>query len=222
MAAQGEVMAGVKPAGNEARPRRAPLSPELIAILAVGVALAGVMLTIMMVMMDAFARELGAVREDVRELRAGQVEVRDRMVRVESGTVSLARELEAVRAGQVEVRDRVVRVESGMVSLARELEAVRAGQVEVRDRVVRVESGTVSLARELEAVRAGQVALRSGQVALRSDQADLRSGQTDLRSGQAALRSGQADLRDRMARVEAKVDVLAGERGLERNAGAVE
>ncbi len=77
-------------AGNERRPSRRAggLSPELIAILAVGVALAGVMLTMMTLMMDSFDKELSAVREEmqeeVRELRAGQVELRERMVRVES------------------------------------------------------------------------------------------------------------------------------------------
>ena len=80
-------------AGNERRPSRRAggLSPELIAILAVGVALAGVMLTmmtVMMGMMNSFDKELSAVREEMREevgeLRAGQVELRERMVRVES------------------------------------------------------------------------------------------------------------------------------------------
>ena len=64
--------------------RAAGLSPELIAILAVGVALAGVMLTMMTLMMNSFDKDLSAVREEVRELRAGQVELRERMVRVES------------------------------------------------------------------------------------------------------------------------------------------
>ena len=82
---------------REARPRRAALSPELIAILAVGVTLAGVMLTMMMVMTDSFARELGAVREEVRELRAGQVEL---------------------RAGQSELRERMARVEAKVDVLA--------------------------------------------------------------------------------------------------------
>ena len=73
-------------AGTERRQSRraAGLSPELIAILAVGVALAGVMLTMMTLMMDSFDKDLSAVREEVEELRAGQVELRERMVRVES------------------------------------------------------------------------------------------------------------------------------------------
>ena len=73
-------------AGNERRQSRRTggLSPELIAILAVGVALAGVMLTMMTVMMNSFDKDLSAVREEVGELRAGQVELRERMVRVES------------------------------------------------------------------------------------------------------------------------------------------
>ena len=73
-------------AGTERRQSRraAGLSPELIAILAVGVALAGVMLTMMTLLMDSFDKDLSAVREEVGELRAGQVELRERMVRVES------------------------------------------------------------------------------------------------------------------------------------------
>ena len=73
-----------------ARLRNAGLSAELIAILAVGVTLAGVMLTMMMVMTESFARELGSVREEVRELRDGQVELRERMVRVEAKVDVLA------------------------------------------------------------------------------------------------------------------------------------
>ena len=90
MAADVDVSEGGKPAGGEARLRRALLSPELIAILAVGVALAGVMLTMMMVMMDSFHRDMSAVREDVRELRAGQVELRERVARIEAKVDVLA------------------------------------------------------------------------------------------------------------------------------------
>ena len=75
--------------------RAAGLSPELIAILAVGVALAGLMLTMMTVMMtvmmDSFEKDLSAIQGEVRELRgevrelqAGQGELRERMTRVES------------------------------------------------------------------------------------------------------------------------------------------
>ena len=72
--------------GTERRQSRraAGLSPELIAILAVGVALAGLMLTMMMVMMHSFEKDLSAVQEEVRELQAGQGELRERMTRVES------------------------------------------------------------------------------------------------------------------------------------------
>ena len=81
MATRGDEVAGTE----RRRSRRAAgLSPELIAILAVGVALAGVMLTMMTLMMNSFDKDLSAVREEVRELRAGQVELRERMVRVES------------------------------------------------------------------------------------------------------------------------------------------
>lgn len=64
--------------------RAAGLSPELIAILAVGVALAGLMLTMMTVMMHSFEKDLSAVQEEVQELQTGQGELRERMARVES------------------------------------------------------------------------------------------------------------------------------------------
>ena len=139
MAVQGDVMAAVEPTGGETRPRRAALSPELIAILAVGVALAGVMLTMTMVIVDAFAREMGAIREDVREIRAGQIEVRDRLSRVE--------------AGQGELRDRLARVEAGQAELQAGQAELRAGQDELRDRLARVEAGQAEL-------QAGQDELR--------------------------------------------------------------
>ena len=97
MAAQGDRLPEADSRRGLARHRSSAFSPELIAILAVGVTLAGVMLTMMTVMTDSFARELGAVREEVRELRVGQVEL---------------------RAGQVELRERVARVESKMDVLA--------------------------------------------------------------------------------------------------------
>lgn len=98
MAAKGDVMAEAGTTPREVRSRRAALSPELIAILAVGVTLAGVMLTMMVVITDSFARELGAVRgelqvareevrvirEEVRVIRDGQIDLRERMARVES------------------------------------------------------------------------------------------------------------------------------------------
>ena len=97
MAAQDGRLSGAGSRRGEARRRSPALSPELIAILAVGVTLAGVMLTMMMVMMDSFTRELGAVREEVaelrvevREIRAGQAELRERMARVEAKVDVLA------------------------------------------------------------------------------------------------------------------------------------
>ena len=86
MAAKGDAMMEAGTTPREARSRRSAFSPELIAILAVGVTLAGVMLT----MMDSFHEDMSAVREDVRELRAGQVELRERMVRVEAKVDVLA------------------------------------------------------------------------------------------------------------------------------------
>ena len=90
MAAQDDRLPETDSRRGAARHRNAGLSAELIAILAVGVTLAGVMLTMMMVMTDSFARELGSVREEVRELRAGQVELQERMVRVEAKVDVLA------------------------------------------------------------------------------------------------------------------------------------
>ena len=81
MAAQGGEGAGTE--RRQSR-RAAALSPELIAILAVGVALAGLMLTMMTVMMNSFDKDLSAIQGEVRELRAGQGELRERMARVES------------------------------------------------------------------------------------------------------------------------------------------
>ena len=73
------------------------MSAELIAILVVGVTLAGAMLTMMTMMTDSFAREPGAVREElrvvhdeVRVIRDGQIDLRERMARVESKVDVLA------------------------------------------------------------------------------------------------------------------------------------
>ena len=159
MAMQGDVTAGAKPSGGEARPRRATLSPELLAILAVGVALAGAMLTMTMVLTDVFSRELGAVRGDLRELRAGQVGVRDRLARVEGGQGALRDRLSRVEAGQGDLRDRLARVEAGQGDLRDRLARGEAGQADLRDRIGRVEAG----------------------------QADLRAGQADLRDRMARV-----------------------------------
>ena len=155
MAVQGDVMAAVEPTGGEARPRRTALSPELIAILAVGVALAGVMLTMTMVIVDAFAREMGAIREDVREIRAGQIEIRDRLSRVDAGQGVLRDRLARVEAGQGGLRDRLARVEAGQGELRDRLARVEAGQAELhagqdelRDRMARVESKVDALTRD--------------------------------------------------------------------------
>ena len=158
-------MAAVEPTGGEARPRRAVLSPELIAILAVGVALAGVMLTMTMVLVDAFAREMGAIREDVREIRAGQIEIRDRLSRVEAGQGVLVDRLSRVEAGQRELRDRLARVD--------------AGQGELRDRLVRVDAGQAEL-------QAGQVELRNRMVRVEAKVDVLAGDKPPERSAGAA------------------------------------
>ena len=97
MAAQDDRLPETDSKHGAGRRRRSALSPELIAILAVGVTLAGAMLTMMTVMTDSFARELGAVREEVRVVRAevrelttGQAELRERVARIESKVDVLA------------------------------------------------------------------------------------------------------------------------------------
>ena len=97
MAAQDDRLPEVDSRRGVARNRSSALSPELIAILAVGVTLAGVMIAMMTVMTDSFARELGSVREEfrvvreeLRVVRAGQVDLRERMARVEAKVDVLA------------------------------------------------------------------------------------------------------------------------------------
>ena len=90
MAAHGEAASAADSRAVKARHRGAVLSPELIAIVAVGVTLAGVMLTMTTTMTESFARELGAVRDEVRVIRDGQIELRERMVRVEAKVDVLA------------------------------------------------------------------------------------------------------------------------------------
>ena len=99
MAARGETDSAANFSAGATRHRGRGLSAELVAILAVGVALAGVMLTMMMVMTDSFTRELAVVRDDVREIRNdvrevrdGQIDLRERMARLE------------VKVAQVEVK----------------------------------------------------------------------------------------------------------------------
>ena len=105
MAAKGDVMAEAGTTPREVRSRRAALSPELIAILAVGVTLAGVMLTMMVVIADSFARELGAVR--------GELQVAREEVRVIREEVRVIREeVRVIRDGQIDLRERMARVES--------------------------------------------------------------------------------------------------------------
>ena len=90
---RGKSAAGRERLREETRPRRGGLSPELIAILAVGVGLAGLILTMMMmIMMNTFENSLQTVREDVRILQAGQIELRERIVRVEAKLDVLAGE----------------------------------------------------------------------------------------------------------------------------------
>lgn len=104
MAARGEPAAGSERQRDEAKPRRAVLSPELIAILAMGVMIVGVMLAMMTFMMQSFDNDMRSVRQDLQAVRE---EVRD-----------VRGEVRGLRAGQIELRERVVRVESKLDVLA--------------------------------------------------------------------------------------------------------
>ena len=111
MAVRSSEVTGAERAQAGARRRGGALSAELIAILAVGVTLAGVMLTMMMVMTDSFARELGAVREELRVVRDGQGELREEMR-------DIREEVRELGGGQAELRERMARVEAKVDVLA--------------------------------------------------------------------------------------------------------
>ena len=86
MATQGEAAPAADSRGGEPRHRSAALSAELIAILAVGVTLAGVMLT----MPGEVRDEVRVIREEVRVIRDGQIDIRERLARVEAKVDVLA------------------------------------------------------------------------------------------------------------------------------------
>ena len=95
--------------------RRAGLSGELIAILAVGVMLAGLVFTTGTWIRD----DVQVLRDDVRDVQYGLGELRERVVRIETG-------LSGLRERVARVEERLVRVESGLG--------------EVHERVIRIES----------------------------------------------------------------------------------
>lgn len=111
MAARGEAAAGSERQRGEGKPRRAALSPELIAILAMGVMIVGVMLAMMTFMMQSFDNDMRSVRQDLQAVRE---EIRD----VRGEVRDVRGEVRGLRAGQIELRERVVRVESKLDVLA--------------------------------------------------------------------------------------------------------
>ena len=111
MAMEGDVLPGADSGRGSTRRRSSVLSAELIAILAVGVTLAGVMLTMMTVMTGSFVREMGAVREEFRVVRDELRVVREE-VRV------VREEVRVIRDGQIDLRERMARVESKVDVLA--------------------------------------------------------------------------------------------------------
>ena len=86
MATEGTAVSAEDARRGGARYRNTALSAELIAILAVGVTLAGVTLTMLGVVRD----EVRVVRDEVRVIRDGQIDLRERMARVESKVDVLA------------------------------------------------------------------------------------------------------------------------------------
>ena len=106
---------------KRAMPRNG-LSNELIAILAVGVMLAGMGFTTGTWIRD----DVQVLRDDVRILR-GDVRA------VESG-------LNAVRERMARVEERVIRVEERVARVEERLAQVESGLGEVHERVIRIES----------------------------------------------------------------------------------
>lgn len=120
MAARGEAAAGSERQRGEGKPRRAALSPELIAILAMGVMIVGVMLAMMTFMMQSFDNDMRSVRQDLQAVRE---EIRD----VRGEVRDVRGEVRGLRAGQIELRERVVRVESKLDVLAGDRPPTPAG-----------------------------------------------------------------------------------------------
>ena len=79
----------------------------------------------------------GWLRAEMGGLRAGQIELLERVVRLEAGQGELLERVVRLEAGQGELLERVVRLEAGQ-------EQLRAGQTELVERVARVEAGQAS------------------------------------------------------------------------------
>ena len=86
---------------------RAAASAEMIAILAVGVMLAGVVLTTSSWIRD----DVQAVRSEMRDERSLS-ELRERLTRIEERAIRVEERLVRVESGLSEVHERVIRIES--------------------------------------------------------------------------------------------------------------
>ena len=124
MAARGEITAGAGPAGARVGKRRAGLSSELIAILAVGAMMAGTMLTMMTMMVSAFEENFASIRAEIQSVRS-EVESLEQSIRGEIGSLredvrELRKDVRALQVGQTELRERMARMESKVDMLAGE------------------------------------------------------------------------------------------------------
>ena len=86
---------------------RAAASAEMIAILAVGVMLAGVVLTTNLWIRD----DVQAMRSEMRDERILS-ELRERLTRIEERAIRVEERLVRVESGLGEVHERVIRIES--------------------------------------------------------------------------------------------------------------
>jgi len=95
--------------------RRAGLSGELIAILVVGVMLAGSVFTTGTWIRDdvqVLRDDVRILRGDVRAVESGLNAVRERMARVEERVIRVEERVARVESGLGEVYERVIRIES--------------------------------------------------------------------------------------------------------------
>ena len=102
---------------------RVGVSGEMIAILAVGVMLAGLVFTTgswirddlrddMQILRDDLRGDMRVLRDEVRSVQSGLSELRERVVRVEERLVGVEERGARVESGLGEVDERVIRIES--------------------------------------------------------------------------------------------------------------
>ena len=119
-----------------ARFRALAVSAEMIAILAFGVMLAGLVFTTGSWIRD----DLQVLRNDVRDVQYGLGELRERVVRVETAGSELDERMTRVESAVSELGERMTRVESALGELGERVTSVESGLGELGERVVRVES----------------------------------------------------------------------------------